>query len=113
MAISKQEAAWQPKPDDVPQLMDEADAGNAISQYNLGVCYAKGNGVEVDLAETVRWLRKAAEQGLPQAQFNLGMCLSRGVGVEKNVVEGTMWLNSAAQQGHAEAERILKQWWGD
>ncbi len=111
--MSDKDAAWAPKPEDIPQLMDEADAGNAVSQYNLGLCYANGNGVEVDLDETVRWLRKAAEQGLPEAQFNLGMCLSRGVGVEKNVVEGTMWLHSAAQQGHAEAERILKQWWGD
>ena len=113
MAISKQEAAWQPTPGDTPQPMDEADAGNAISQYNLGVCYAKGNGVEVDLAEAVRWFRKAAEQGMPQAQFNLGMCLSRGAGVEKNVVEGTIWLNSAAQPGDEDAERILKQFWGD
>lgn len=55
--------------------------------------------------------RKAAERGLPEAQFNLGMCLSRGV--EKNVAEGAMWLNSAARQGDAEAEWILKQWWGD
>ena len=101
------------KPDDIPRLMDEADAGNAISQYNLGLCYAEGNGVEVDLAEAVRWFRKAAEQGMPQAQFNLGLCLARGVGVAKNVVEGAMWLNSAAQQGNHEAERILNQWWGD
>ena len=111
--MSKQDATWQPKPDDVPQLMDEADAGNAISQYNLGLCYAKGNGVEVDLAEAVRWFRKAAEQEMPQAQYNLGLCLSRGAGVEKNVVEGAMWLNSAAHQGIYEAERILKQFWGD
>ena len=108
---SETDEKW--KPEDIPQLKRDAEAGDAIAQYNLGLCYANGNGVEVDLSETVRWLRKAAEQGLPQAQFNLGMCLSRGVGVEKNVVEGTMWLNSAAQQGHAEAERILKQWWGD
>ena len=113
MATQNQDVAWQPKPDDIPQLMDEADAGNAISQYNLGLCYAKGNGVEVDLAEAVRWFRKAAEQGMPQAQYNLGLCLFRGAGVEKNVVEGAMWLNSAAQQGDEKAERMLKQWWGD
>ena len=111
--MSKQDATWQPKPDEVSQLMDEADAGNAISQYNLGVCYAKGNGGEVDLAEAVRWFRKAAGQGMPQAQYNLGLCLSRGAGVEKNEVEGAMWLNSAARQGDEEAERMLNAWWGD
>ena len=109
--MAKSDETWEP--DNIPQLMDEADAGNVISQYNLGLCYAEGNGVEVDLAEAVRWFRKAAEQGMPQAQFNLGLCLARGVGVAKNVVEGAMWLNSAAQQGNHEAERILNQWWGD
>ena len=109
--MAKSDETW--KPDNIPQLMDEADAGNVISQYNLGLCYAEGNGVEVDLAEAVRWFRKAAEQGMPQAQFNLGLCLSRGAGVAKNEVEGAMWLNSAAQQGCEDAERILDRWWGD
>ena len=113
MPIAEQNTTWEPNPTDIPQLMDEADAGNVVSQYNLGVCYANGNGVEVDLVEAVRWFRKAAEQGLPAAQHNLGICLSRGVGVEKNVAEGAMWLNSAAQQGDAEAERMLERWWGD
>ena len=84
--MAKSDETW--KPDNIPQLMDEADAGNVISQYNLGLCYAEGTGVEVDLAEAVRWFRKAAEQGMPQAQFNLGLCLARGVGVAKNVVGG-------------------------
>ena len=46
MATQNQDVPWQPKPDDIPQLMDEADAGNAISQYNLGECYASGTVVE-------------------------------------------------------------------
>ncbi len=113
MPMAEQDTTWKPNPEDIPQLKAEADAGNAVSQYNLGLCYANGNGVEVDLAEAVKWFRKAAEQGLPEAQHNLGICLSRGAGVEKNVAEGAMWLNSAAQQGDDEAERMLKRWWGD
>ena len=50
--MAKSDETW--KPDNIPQLMDEADAGNVISQYNLGLCYAEGNGVEADLAEAVR-----------------------------------------------------------
>ncbi len=109
--MSNQDADW--KPENIQQLKVEAEAGNVISQYNLGLCYARGDGVDVDLVEAVRWFRKAAEQGLPQAQYNLGMCLSRGAGVAKNEVEGAMWMNSAAQQGDEEAERLLKRWWGD
>lgn len=45
-----------------------ADQGDALAQYNLGICYDNGYGVEKDLSEAVIWLRKAADQGNAQAQ---------------------------------------------
>lgn len=45
-----------------------ARQGDAEAQYNLGVCYRKGYGVEKDLTEAVKWLRKAADQGFAEAQ---------------------------------------------
>ncbi len=46
-----------------------ADQGHASAQYNLGVCYANGEGVEKDYAEAVRYykLAVAADQGVPEA----------------------------------------------
>ncbi|MCD7798298.1 MAG: SEL1-like repeat protein, partial [Akkermansiaceae bacterium] len=38
----------------------KAEQGDAEAQYELGVCYFKGEGVEKDEKEAVRWYRKAA-----------------------------------------------------
>lgn len=48
-----------------------AEKGNAEAQYNLGLCYARGDGVPRDFAEAVKWYRKAAEQNHTGAQYNL------------------------------------------
>jgi localization factor PodJL len=40
-----------------------AERGVRDSQYNLGVLYARGLGVEQNLAESFRWFAIAAEQG--------------------------------------------------
>ncbi len=45
-----------------------------MAQYNLGICYANGQGVTKDEAEAVKWYRKAAEQNHAMAQYNLGVC---------------------------------------
>ena len=37
--------------------------GFAYAQYNLGVMYDNGQGVQQDYKEAVKWYRKAAEQG--------------------------------------------------
>jgi large subunit ribosomal protein L7/L12 len=39
------------------------EAGHAYSQYSLGWCYEKGQGVEQDAQEAEKLYRKAAEQG--------------------------------------------------
>ncbi len=50
-----------------------AEQGNAEAQYNLGLMYAKGQGVPQDYAAAVNWWRKAAEQGYADAQNILGI----------------------------------------
>jgi len=51
---------------------EQAEQGHAIAQFNLGVMYDKGEGVEKDYDEAFKWYRKAAEQGDADAQYNLG-----------------------------------------
>ena len=50
----------------------------ATVQFNLGLSYARGTGVEQDWAKAVRFYRLAADQGHAAAQFTLGFCYSRG-----------------------------------
>ena len=52
-----------------------AEQNHAEAQYNLGICYAGGQGVEKDYVEAVKWFRKAAEQNDAEAQYSLGCVL--------------------------------------
>jgi TPR repeat protein len=66
------------------EIKAKAERGNARAQYNLGLCYKNGEGVEKDYVEAVKWFRKAAEQGHAGSQFMLGARYYYGEGVEKN-----------------------------
>ena len=48
-----------------------AEHGYARAQFNLGVRYENGLGVNKDVEEAVKWYRKAAEQGYAPAQEKL------------------------------------------
>ena len=41
------------------------------AQYNLGVCYFNGDGVEVDKTEAMKWFRRAADKGYKDAIYAL------------------------------------------
>ena len=58
--------------EEIDTLRARADQGVAEAQYNLGVMYARGDGVPEDEAEALRWYRLAADQGHADAQFTLG-----------------------------------------
>lgn len=44
-------------------LLNKAKAGNAESQYLLGVCYYEGKGIAVNQSEAKNWLEKASKKG--------------------------------------------------
>jgi len=83
------------------------ERGDAAAQFNLGVCYAKGEGVEKDLKKAVEWFTSAAEQGDVDAQARLGFCYDKGEGVEKDLKKAAEWYKRAAEQGHAVAQNNL------
>ena len=66
-----------------------AEQGDADAQYNLGVMYANGQGVEEDNEEAARLIGLAAEQGHVNAQFYLGVMYANGQGVEEDDVDTT------------------------
>ncbi|MBP6103729.1 MAG: sel1 repeat family protein [Gammaproteobacteria bacterium] len=69
------------------------------AQFNLGVLYEHGEGVQKDLNAAVQWYEKAAQQNNAKAQYNLGFLLLEGFGISKNPVTGLQWLEKAADQG--------------
>jgi len=48
-----------------------ADQGNEKAQFNLGVCYSHGKGVEKDLKRAVHYYQLAADQGHRKAALNI------------------------------------------
>ncbi len=47
------------------------DEPSAQAQNNLGVCYARGDGVARDVRQAVAWYEKACAQDLPVSMVNL------------------------------------------
>jgi len=89
-----------------------AEAGDAEAQFNLGVLYKNGLGVQQDYDEALKWYRKAAEQGYAIAQTNLGFMYDQGFGLPQNYTKAVMWYRKAAAQGDAEAQHNLGVMYG-
>jgi TPR repeat protein len=80
-----------------------ANDGDATAQFNLGLMYVTGSGVQQDESAAALWFRKAAEQGYARAQTNLETLYRDGRGVTEDVTEAVMWFRKAAEQGHPKA----------
>ena len=79
--------------------------------------YHLGEGVPEDHAESVRWLRRAAQQGDERvaeqgddgAQNHLGLRLYLAATVPEDLVHVYMWFNLSAAQGNEEAKRTKSE----
>jgi uncharacterized protein len=72
-----------------------AEAGQAEAEFDLGVLYAQGKGVQRDLTLAERWYRKSAEQGNAEAEFALGQMYSRGWGMPRDEADALRWFQMA------------------
>lgn len=81
--------------------------GEQMAQYQVGVMYERGIGVEQNQAQSVSWYEKSARQGYIDAQYNLALMYASGRGVEKNLENAMVWLSKAAKQGDKEARKLL------
>lgn len=84
-----------------------AKLGHVSAQYNVGVAYANGDGVQTSIINAVRWWRLAAISGSVNAQFNLGIIYLRGEGIRHDPVEAVRWWGKAAEQGDPAAQYNL------
>jgi TPR repeat protein len=89
------------------ELRPLAEQGLAAAQFNLGLLYAKGQGVPKDDAQARQWYEKAAAQGHADAQVNLGILLVYGRGVTQDYKIAAYWLRLSANQGNDLAQRKL------
>jgi TPR repeat protein len=77
------------------------------AQYELGMLYLFGKGVEHNTAQGISWLKQAAENGSYGAANELGQIYLSGKGVTIDETEAIKWLELAtkiAEQNAGEAE---------
>ena len=85
-----------------------ANKGNAVSEYNLAVCYENGHGVDQDINKAIELYRKSANKRHPDSQLNLGKILLAGIpGEERDVPSAIYWITEAARNEVAEAQYQL------
>lgn len=84
-----------------------AVSGDAKGQYNLGVCYLRGEGVEKDESAAVRLFSLAAEQGYVPAECELGFRYMTGKGIPKDAAKAAELFSFAAASGNAKGQYNL------
>lgn len=55
-----------------------------MAQYNLGIIYANGFGVEQNYQKAFEWFEQSANQGDIEALYNLGIMYQNGQGVKQD-----------------------------
>jgi hypothetical protein len=88
-------------------FQEGAEAGDPNAELQLGILYAKGEGVKQDYETAGKWFRAAANQGVARAQYDLGVLYERGRGVPLDLTEAANWYLKGAQGGHPLAQYNL------
>ena len=91
----------------VTQFALAANQGHAEAQYQIGLCYAQGKGVEESEYEAFKWYLKAANQGHAEAQYQVGRCYEEGEGMKADKAEAFKWYEKAAEKGNVYAMNAL------
>ena len=81
-----------------------AENGNPKAQYNLGLMYKKGKGLEIDHKEANKWFFLSASQGNMLAQYAIGLNYYTGIGIELDYNKAMDFFKMAAFQGHPSSQ---------
>jgi hypothetical protein len=85
-----------------------AEAGVTSAEYNLGVMYDLGQGVERNYPEALKWYRKAAGQGYAGAICNIGILYYNAQGVERDMAQSYAWFSLCEQAGDARGGQLRR-----
>lgn len=83
------------------KLLEQAKAGNAQAQLELGRLHAEGRGVPHDMEEALAWFEKAADLDLPEAVLEVALANEYGLGTDRDY--------EAAFASYMRAARLYRQ----
>jgi TPR repeat protein len=84
-----------------------AEQGDAKAQAQLGLMYARGQGVATNRGKAAELLRRAAEQGDAEGAFGLGMVYDNGDISSPDKAQAAKWYRLAADKNHPRAAYML------
>ena len=85
-----------------------ATQGVTVSQYNTGVNYYIGRGIDKDLEKAVYWYQMASEEGQSKAPFNIGIIYANGEVTDKDLTLALGYFLLSAERGNKEAKNFIK-----
>lgn len=89
------------------KVYTDALRGDKVAQFQVGVMFERGLGINKNEAEAAGWYEKSGKQGYVDAQYNIGIMYASGRGVLQNDGMAMMWLALAAKQGDGESRKLL------
>ncbi len=81
--------------------------GDKMAQFQVGVIYERGIGIEQNQSLAAQWFEKSAQQGYVDAQYNIAIMYASGRGVAADEGLAMMWLARAAKQKDVESRKLL------
>ncbi len=82
----------------------KAEGGDPQAQFQLGVFYYHGQGVEQNYKTALKWLKRAGEQEHTVSQYWLGVFYELGLDGKQNYKTALYWYKLAGEQGHADSQ---------
>lgn len=88
-------------------LKAQAAKGDSNAQYQLGLMYRSGAGIEQNKYQAIHWLTRAADTDNTQAQYALAMIYRENADNPQDEKKAVSWYQRAANSGHADAQYSL------
>lgn len=91
-----------------------SERGHPLAQFNLGLCFENGKGVDKDLVQAAECYKNAAAQGQSGAIYNLALFYMEGLGgLPKDQQHSLELLKEAAGNGLCKAQLYLGLYYAD
>ena len=93
--------------DDFVYDLSLATQGISVSQYNTGVNYSIGRGINKDVEKAVYWYQRANEQGHSKAPFNIAIFYVDGINTNPDPKLALEYFLVAEERGNKHAKEFL------
>ena len=81
-------------------FINAAEQGHVLGQYNAGVCYIEGIGVNKNPKTAFQWFLKSANQGNLESIYNVALAYHAGDGTKVDLQQAIAWYQKAIEKNN-------------